>query len=76
MAELKPCPFCGSTDIKLYAFDIAPECSIECQKCGATIQSEVRWKEKESIVKHDERCLKKLTKKWNRRKKVARDDKC
>lgn len=69
MAELKPCPFCGGIDIKMYAFDVAPDCSIVCQQCGATIRLEVRWKKRESIEKHDERCWMKLTKKWNRRQK-------
>lgn len=67
MAELKPCPFCGSVKIKMYAFDVAPDCSVVCQQCGAAIRTEVRWKKRESVEHHDERCWKKLTKKWNRR---------
>lgn len=33
MAELKPCPFCGSTDIKFAAFDAEDEGSVLCMMC-------------------------------------------
>lgn len=36
--KLKPCPFCGSTDIKFAVFDAEDEGSVlcmTCKKCGA-----------------------------------------
>ena len=35
MAELKPCPFCGSTDIRRSI--TTSYCEIECHYCKATI---------------------------------------
>lgn len=72
MAELKPCPFCGGTDIKMYAYSIAPECSVECQQCGARIDASVPWRRIDTEALHDHKCWKKLAKKWNRR---AQNDK-
>jgi Lar family restriction alleviation protein len=34
--ELKPCPFCGGTDIRKLTTIIG--CDILCRNCGATIQ--------------------------------------
>jgi hypothetical protein len=65
--ELKPCPFCGSEDIKMSAFDISPECSVDCQQCGACIFDSVPWRMFDTVKSHDKRCWKKLIKKWNRR---------
>ena len=67
MAELLPCPFCGNSDIRMFAFDVAPECRVECDKCGATIMAVVHWKKHETVKSHDKRCRKKLIKLWNRR---------
>ena len=66
--KLLNCPFCGSTDIKLFAFNVAPECRIECNKCGASIPRAIYWKKHETVKAHDKRCYKKLAKLWNRRK--------
>ena len=67
MAELLPCPFCGNSDIRMFAFDVAPECRVECGTCGANISTEVHWKKSEIVKAHDKRCRKKLIKLWNRR---------
>ena len=32
--KLKPCPFCGSTDIKFAAFDAEDEGSVLCMMCN------------------------------------------
>lgn len=40
MAELLLCPFCGNSDIRMFAFDVAPECRVECGKCGAKMDLE------------------------------------
>lgn len=39
MTDLKPCPFCGSSDIG--AYENYSMCAIEvvCQECGAIIRS-------------------------------------
>ena len=60
MTELKPCPFCGSTDVHLLAcINIRePEKMIFCMKCGAGMIS--GWFKEE-----DER----LIEMWNRRMK-------
>ncbi|GKX57636.1 hypothetical protein SOASR030_37480 [Leminorella grimontii] len=36
-ATLKPCPFCGSHDIHLYAPKGCPEVSIRCRSCGVLL---------------------------------------
>lgn len=45
MSELKPCPFCGGSDIKCFLFDpfdgYQGDCSsyiVECKECGAEMQ--------------------------------------
>lgn len=66
MEDLKPCPFCGSDDIRVCAFEISPECYIECCNCGARIDAEIPWGDSD-IQEHDNACLKALRKLWNRR---------
>ena len=65
--ELKPCPFCGNSDIRIFAFNVTSDCGIECGKCGANISTEVHWKKSETTKSHDKRCQKILIKLWNRR---------
>ena len=57
--DLKPCPFCGSTDIEVYAFSFAPDCDVRCESCGARISDEVPWRKFETVKSHDKRCYKK-----------------
>lgn len=44
MTELKPCPFCGSKDIKFSAFDAEDDSIIvcmmcrKCEACGPTVE--------------------------------------
>lgn len=64
--KLKKCPFCGSEDITMGAFNISCECYICCNGCGAFIETEVPW-DKMSVEEHDEKCREKLTELWNRR---------
>ena len=73
MNKLLPCPVCGSTDIKMYAFDIAPECSVECQKCGTCVCGTVSWRKFDTVKSHDKRCWKALIKKWNRRASTEKE---
>lgn len=37
MAKLKPCPFCGGTDILEYVHD--DQYTVECYECSANIPS-------------------------------------
>lgn len=66
MDELKPCPFCGSTNITMGAYSIAPECHIECE-CGARIELTVNFDDGMSVKEHDDLCAVELAKAWNRR---------
>lgn len=67
MAELKPCPFCGSKKIIIEAFGFG-DYSAKCSNCGAqTARHRTnidinRW----DIVSFDERA-KEAIKAWNRR---------
>lgn len=63
MAELKPCPFCGRTDISMHAYSISPECFIKC-KCGARILLIVPWGDMDED-QHDKLCAEKLSEAWN-----------
>lgn len=66
MDELKPCPFCGGTNITMGAYSIAPECHIECE-CGAGIELIVNFNAEMSVEEHDDLCAMELTKAWNQR---------
>lgn len=66
MDELKPCPFCGGTNITMGAYSIAPECHIECE-CGARIELIVNFNAEMSVEEHDDLCAMELTKAWNQR---------
>ena len=66
MDKLKPCPFCGSTNITMGAYSIAPECHIECE-CGAGIELIVNFDAEMSVEEHDDLCAMELTKAWNQR---------
>ena len=65
--ELKPCPFCGGTNIKSGAYSIAPECYMLCENCGCSIELAIPWDDMNE-KQHDEKCWDALTKAWNRRK--------
>lgn len=52
MAELKPCPFCGNTNLSVYTFSVF--CDATKGGCGASCGGETKTKE-EAIQK------------WNRR---------
>ena len=66
MDELKPCPFCGGTNITMGAYSIAPECHIECE-CGAGIELIVNFNAEMSVEEHDDLCAMELAMAWNRR---------
>ncbi len=72
MAELKPCPFCGGTNVKLGAFSISPDCYVICNDCGASIEKSVAWGNM-NTKEHDQKCLSVLTEAWNRRAEDGRD---
>ena len=65
--ELKPCPFCGGTNLKMCAFYLDPSCYVECE-CGAQLFLEVDWKEGMTGEEHDEACYDALLAAWNRRR--------
>lgn len=44
MSELKPCPFCGSTDVDRHGwYDGQGQQGPECMGCGATARDEDAW---------------------------------
>lgn len=65
MLELKPCPFCGNTDLLMGAYSIADECYISCA-CGITLTLSVPWNNM-TEEEHDKCCVERLTENWNRR---------
>lgn len=75
MTELKPCPFYGGVKISMHTYDIASDCFIMCDDCGALIEKDVSWSKPEdngnvgfmSREEHDEKCKKVLAEAWNRR---------
>jgi hypothetical protein len=69
--ELKPCPFCGGTNLKAGAFSVSADCYIRCE-CGANIELEVPWG-KMNVKEHDEACRQALEKAWNRRAEGGRE---
>lgn len=68
----KPCPKCGHTELTAGAFSIVPDCVLECDNCGFSIESEVSWEGCETQEEHDDKCLDHLKDLWN---KLDRDDK-
>ena len=67
MKDLKPCPFCGGTNLKTGAFCIDPGCYVECE-CGAQLYLEIAWEEGMTREEHDEACADALLAAWNRRR--------
>lgn len=76
--ELKPCPFCGSTDIQYSLkvtghFDIRYHASMYCNKChcyGArTLTKKVRYSDYKgrNKIANDESTKEKAIELWNRR---------
>ena len=35
--KLKPCPFCGSKNVKLYVFDCQSRSGVRCEECGISV---------------------------------------
>lgn len=74
MAELKPCPFCGETNLIL-AEDSDPgywkRYYIRCTNCGARGGSYRPWRRDGSALKEVEEKAAEL---WNRRAGVKNDD--
>ena len=72
--ELKPCPFCGGTDIQMGTYEVMPDCEIMCRDCRCILSTEVSWRDENnevmSIEEHDRKCKKVLIELWNRRKKI------
>lgn len=64
--ELKPCPFCGGTNMRIKTIKISPECYIICQDCGVSITKAVDW-DNMNMEEHDEKCRELLIEAWNRR---------
>ena len=40
MSELKPCPFCGGTNIKLLVFEDST-CYVQCKDCRITVEVKI-----------------------------------
>ena len=66
MPELKPCPLCKGIDLTIGAYSVSDECYISCS-CGLSLTLSVPWKKNMTEKEHDKACIKKLTKKWNKR---------
>lgn len=64
---LKPCPKCGSTDIRAGAFSISEDCYMECNECGYIIEDSVPWNDCHTQQDHDNKCFEKLKIQWNNR---------
>lgn len=73
MDELKPCPFCGGTNITMGACSIGPECHIECE-CGARIELLVNFDAEMSVEEHDDLCAVELAMAWSRRDQQQSND--
>ena len=76
MADLKPCPFCGFTDINFdYKYFHKSRCAVdflvylECQCCGAKTRSQFAASEdEESVTAAEARAINA----WNRRAEDGR----
>ena len=67
VAELRPCPFCGSGNIELINTH-TPSCWVECLDCEGQAHGEpVRPKGNYQTRKHFEQAIKSAIKAWNRR---------
>lgn len=47
MEELKPCPFCGSSEVRCISFFRDDEYYIQCNNCGA--ESGLKFQERKAI---------------------------
>lgn len=48
--ELKPCPFCGGTDIQMGTYEVMPDCEIMCRDCRCILSAEVSWRDENGEV--------------------------
>jgi Lar family restriction alleviation protein len=56
--KLKPCPFCGSENIRLYGGNfLGDHCGVVCEDCGAQSKTNIL------LVKGEEKAIEA----WNRR---------
>jgi Lar family restriction alleviation protein len=71
MAELKPCPFCGSKEIKIGAFSVIPDVHIYCV-CGAYMGDfNAPSTAGQSDKEREKASVKIAIEAWNRRAKEA-----
>lgn len=64
--EIKPCPFCNSTNISFNAFSFSEDSYVSCENCGVEIDVQVPWDGMDKI-EHDNVCTRILLEKWNTR---------
>ena len=65
--KLKPCPFCGSKNVKLYVFDCQSLSGVQCAECGidVNISNDMTLLSNKNRVKM---WTKNVIKVWNTRK--------
>ena len=63
MSKLKPCPFCGGTNITMQKWDITKSYFVMCHGCPARMEDLIEQKSGQSKPMN----LKGAVKAWNRR---------
>lgn len=65
MSDLKPCPFCGSTNVKIYSWQDGGIC-VKCLECHCQTQAHSDYN---TVEAKKESAYEIVVKAWNRRAK-------
>jgi transcription elongation factor Elf1 len=74
MRGFKPCPMCGSIQIRVESYYGAGACYVMCRKCGLSLPLDIEALLGEDVNNYHDRCMVVARPKWNHRATEVCDD--